>query len=510
MEKGMDNCYLSHNRNFLIKLTCLLFLWTLLLRFATFFKSVIDWDESLYILIADRWLSGNLPYIEVWDHKPIGIYTIFASALYLFGRSIISVRIAAIIFISLTSLILYLIGIELTGKKNSGIAASVLYPVYSLGLGGAAANTEPFFSLFNMLGLLLLLKVLREELSTRRLLLMVAGAGIAFGITLQIKYIVIFEIAYFTIAFIPLKMRKRSSMTAWQWISSGLVFSTTLLAPTAIALLYYLHSGYLNEFIYSNFKANQQHIEMRTLLGMFIPFARSMEKWSNWVNVLLVLSALGIAIPHILPGRGKGIRAERGFLTFLLLWLVVSLLECWLTFKFYPHYYLVTIPPLCLLAGYSFYRVGINEISSRRVVLLCLVISFVQLSHIFATSSKWILGWKKKDRITQVANYLEENISPQDFIYVVNDQPIYYFLTRARIPTRYAFPPFLIDPHFSKVAGIDYRNEIDHILSLNPKYILVNNDSMHKRAVEIKNLLKKSRPIEKTYGNLDIYGISSH
>ena len=43
------------------------------LRVASFRVSVIDWDESLYLVIVQRWLQGALPYLSVWDQHPIGL-----------------------------------------------------------------------------------------------------------------------------------------------------------------------------------------------------------------------------------------------------------------------------------------------------------------------------------------------------------------------------------------------------------------------------------------------------
>src|SRR5260370_16952729 len=43
------------------------------LRAASFRVSVIDWDESLYLVIVQRWLQGALPYVSVWDQHPIGL-----------------------------------------------------------------------------------------------------------------------------------------------------------------------------------------------------------------------------------------------------------------------------------------------------------------------------------------------------------------------------------------------------------------------------------------------------
>ena len=58
-----------------------LFLWALLMRTPTFLVSAVDWDESLYVLIASQWLSGHPPYTTVFEIKPIGIFAIFAAAL---------------------------------------------------------------------------------------------------------------------------------------------------------------------------------------------------------------------------------------------------------------------------------------------------------------------------------------------------------------------------------------------------------------------------------------------
>ena len=43
------------------------------LRAFTFTSSGLDWDESLYIVIAQRWLAGGLPYVASLGSAPDGI-----------------------------------------------------------------------------------------------------------------------------------------------------------------------------------------------------------------------------------------------------------------------------------------------------------------------------------------------------------------------------------------------------------------------------------------------------
>src|SRR5260370_7375034 len=42
-------------------------------RAASFRVSVIDWDESLYLVMGQRWLQGGLPYVSIWDQHPIAL-----------------------------------------------------------------------------------------------------------------------------------------------------------------------------------------------------------------------------------------------------------------------------------------------------------------------------------------------------------------------------------------------------------------------------------------------------
>ena len=45
---------------------------SLVLRYYSLFPSVIDSDESLYLIIAQQWLRGALPYQSVWDQHSEG------------------------------------------------------------------------------------------------------------------------------------------------------------------------------------------------------------------------------------------------------------------------------------------------------------------------------------------------------------------------------------------------------------------------------------------------------
>jgi len=119
--------------------------WCVALRLPTIPRSVIDWDESVYLLMADQWSHGHLPYTAVWDHKPVGAYALFRMGFALFGRSVLSARLLVTVFVFLGAWLLYAIAALLLDSRRAAAVAAIAYPAFSLRFGGTAANTELFF-----------------------------------------------------------------------------------------------------------------------------------------------------------------------------------------------------------------------------------------------------------------------------------------------------------------------------------------------------------------------------
>src|ERR1700741_2926144 len=75
-----------------------LLLVALALRAWDFGNPVIHVDEQYYLLVGDRMLHGALPYVDIWDRKPIGLFAIFAAIPLLPGDGILAYQIVATLF----------------------------------------------------------------------------------------------------------------------------------------------------------------------------------------------------------------------------------------------------------------------------------------------------------------------------------------------------------------------------------------------------------------------------
>jgi hypothetical protein len=63
-------------------------------------------DQGLYFYMGREWLNGLLPYRDAFDHKPPGIYLIYALGMLLFGQQQWAIRVLELAAVLLTGLII--------------------------------------------------------------------------------------------------------------------------------------------------------------------------------------------------------------------------------------------------------------------------------------------------------------------------------------------------------------------------------------------------------------------
>ncbi|MCL2932221.1 MAG: glycosyltransferase family 39 protein [Trichodesmium sp. MAG_R03] len=492
-------------------------LLSLFLRFWTLFVSVLDKDESIYILGADSLLNGNLPYTKIWDNKPPGIFILFSLAMLMFDKSIVSIRIISILATTFTSYFLYRIGVKVDEKQGEkmGLLAGGLYAIFSLHNDGAAANAEIFFAPFVTLGFLFLFQ--DRKLSNIKVFMI----GIILGIGMQIKYLVIMD----TLALVLLGSLYRKEGGIREKEKEGLIknFQITLkfyiilgaglILPAIIIAFIYKFYGYFDEYIYATITANSKYIMM-----LDFSFSDLLSRLRKQIlgNILLWLCLFWSPIYFFIFARNK-FKQERN-LIYLFLWFSCAFFAVLLSKRFYNHYFLQLLPPLCLISGYIIIKsaylpqknwvnkhddkeaselkktivktqalalmnyqklyVIIRSFSANIILFLILIYPFAQAGYnklnknwkfIYYRYIQKIDTWD--DREALIAKYLRQRIKSTDYIYVVNYEPIIYYLVPTKIPTKYAFPSHLTA--ISQILPTDDLQELDNIMAKNPSYILL-------------------------------------
>lgn len=332
----------------------LLLLVVAALRAPLFFNAAFNSDEMYYAVGARKLLAGGLFYHDVVDHKPPGMYWIYALVMRAMGSvdDLVAVHAASIAAVWLSAVLLARIGTAALGARV-GRAAGALYAVTSaLGPAGdfLAANGELFLNLPVIAALALTCAPPRVMTNlTAGPYLRAAGAGLltaagvlvkpqaaAVGVPLVIYWLTREDRGTGAGVGRPLARAGSALGLLASYVGSALVPAVTLVLGYRAAhalddLTWALHYG---ATVYSH------------ALGF-------REKLVNGLrnSACMALVHLPLLVPAALHLRG--VRRGPGARPALLwtAWLLASFAAVCTGGRFYPHYYVQLLPPLCLLAA---------------------------------------------------------------------------------------------------------------------------------------------------------------
>lgn len=446
---------------------CLL---ALLTRAPSFAMSVVDWDESLYFIMAEQWRAGHLPYTAVWDNKPIGIYAIFAAFQSVFGDRILSMRLAALLAVAGTALLIWRIARHCLRERPPMLAelcagaAGALFILTTIGDDGIAANTEIFMEGFTCAGLLWALRP--GPIGPGRAI----GIGLTLGTAFMIKYVAVFDMV--TVFAVMLAGRAGRGWRFFaEMIRQGLLFSLGALAPFLAAAGLYAACGAFPIFLQASLLSNLRRVAVPVSGSGFL---------GAYAHQLLMFPLLYAGLLWLAIAAMRG----RPRCRLLLLWVATSALGVASGGLYFSHYFLQILPVLCIAAGLL-----LADLAARaRVVRLCglalVLLSLWPMDRAIAPDLGRMVEIAVRpvvpgfapltDTPAHVAADLVPELTkaPGETIYVFDGEPILYSLTHARLPTRYVFPSFLQSRLLSHMIGIDPMATLDGIMARRPLFVI--------------------------------------
>jgi 4-amino-4-deoxy-L-arabinose transferase-like glycosyltransferase len=443
----------------------LLLLATFAFRALGFLAAVIDTDEGLYLVQAREWLRGGWPYLAVWDMHPVGAPGLIALGFLVFGESIASVRLLGALAAAATGTLLFRALVLAGGGRLAGLTAGLLYVAYSIAHNGAATNTENLFAPFVTAGYALALLSARQALEAGRVpgAGRVFGMGLCFGMALWVKQLVVPEAALAFLGLAGVLLARRLAGVA-RLAALALAFGAGCALPTALTALAYALRGELAAFIEANVTVPllypgtenpEAAVMLRLLLAGLLPLA--------W---LLVAAAAALAVAR---------RSRRGWLAVAGLgWFLAASAGVLLPGKFYSHYFLMLLPPLCLTAA-----LGLPVLAARftpgggRAAVLAAVVLIASMPVLASYSATARAGFalRRPDPPRVVAAELRRLLPPGETAFLVNYEPAVYFLADLTPPTRM---PFWLQLTGRFGDAFTWRSdpELDRVLAARP-YLMV-------------------------------------
>jgi 4-amino-4-deoxy-L-arabinose transferase-like glycosyltransferase len=461
---------------------CLVFLVaTWLSRWPVLYRTVLDWDESLYFLMARAWCAGHLPYAVIWDNKPPGIYAIFAVFSWLCGGWTGAMRIATVLCVAGLASLVFAIVRALGGRRMAAWAGGLLLVLASLSNDGLAANTELFMAFFTSAAVLAALRT-RSGLAV----------GLCLGLAFMVKYVAVCEAPAVLLLF------------AWrvrQWRPAALVPVGAAL-PLVLTVLVYAAAGALPLFWADAVLSNLRRAQA-PLSGAALSYALHVQlvRWGT------LYAVAGLFCLWALVRRAPG-----GW--FLCLWLAGGLAGAAAAKSFYDHYFLQVLPALCVTTALAGARLkpwsGLwsgpwsgpwRRNAAARLAMAALVAAPPAWAAQIALRAAMTPDEPRAAATAILAAHARS-------LYVFDTQPILYALTGLTPPTRYVLPSVLTGTFLPTVAGIDPLAELNRILATSPQVIARRADPVGETLSLVSTLdrtLAADYRAVGTYGEIEIF-----
>ena len=437
------------------------------LRAFSFPAAVIDTDEGLYMLQAREWLRGNWPLVGVWDMHPVGAPALFAGIMALLGDAIWVPRLLGVLGTWLTAWALYAIVRFATAPPALGIAAGLLYLAHTTLLGGLATNTEVLFTPLTAWAMALGLRATRRALENgeappfRKILAM----GAMIGFALAIKPVAVFEGSLAWLLLVG-PAWWRGLLPTSRVLAYAVCYAVLCASPTLLFGFAYYLRGELPEFVNGAFLAPLRYAGARVSL---VDAARY-----TLIVVMILLWAFVLVAPAVIRPR-----VTRGPVALLrriaVVWFAAATAAVVMPGMYFQHYYLIWLPPLCLLAALGARRLARAARPGLVVAAFALLVGGPAVDAWRSSTIPRLygaIGLTGPDPVREVAAAVRREIDPGEPIWVVNYHPTVHVLAEAGLSTRFVFPAQLVGRYWS-VTGIDPYGEVERILASTPQVIVI-------------------------------------
>jgi len=436
---------LKKSMHFSLLWLSLIFVFSLSLRHLWLFTT-IGRDEGGIALVALQWIEGYNPYIHSLNNVgPIG-YLIYAFPTYIFGPSLIPVRIINNILFLLSIIVLFKVTVQRFGKK-SAICSSFFYgifmnaPIYEGALALDSSLSTPFmiFSIY-------FCNRYFENCSQKELFIasFLVGLGALIKPILPVAMIILFVTVLVNNWYKSHRLKSRKMLN--DFLISIIGFSIMPL----IFLAYFWNAGAINNILYIFIERTLLTHPKRPALPFAIKFNVIVQGLPLWI-----FSIFGVIVT---------VTRKRKYEIIFIVWLILTMIMAGFPPQF-GHRYIYLLAPASIFAGIGLAatlkelrleslkqpEVSYSSITSLFLILL-LLLSFAPSVyfqreqypqyHIFSKSLNFIWRYADADSFnTQVklTEFLRLNTSKEGRILVHGWTSTIYYLAGKLPPSKHVW-----------------------------------------------------------------------
>ena len=451
----------------------------LVMRLPYFFEAVIDWDESTFILLGQSVVDGHLPYTELLDAKPPLLWTSFALFIWLFGKTVVSIRLAGTICVVLTAYLTYLIGRQIWNHHIGVISGILCVIVTGLSSSGQAVMSE-HIALVPLMASLTLLITRHNTLRN----LFVVGAFLTTASLIRLNLVYVVVAVGLAIAFYP---PMTSNQLARYRVYQSLAYALGGVTVLSLTFIPYLMVGQddiwwsgvvRTSLSYSN-SQNTILITLIQQIGTFllILIGRPSIAFSG-VAILVWLGGLFQIYQTSINWKKLPTFQQRNILILFinLISIEVSILASGI---FHPHYMIQFNPIFALFATVFIqellltqYQYTIKKFTIFVLLVACIHISskYVVLGYEVIYNNRLLYG-----SAYQIAQFLKQENLNKEPVLLLDNHLVYWLTNTKPLSAAMTHPSninkeFLLKTWFGKDAST--ATELSKIMTQKPKFII--------------------------------------
>jgi hypothetical protein len=417
----------------------ILLITAVMLRADTFGDPNLHGDEAFYFTVGTMMHQGVLPYVDVWDRKPLGLFILY----YLIAgvsTAPLAYQLIATVFAATTAWVIASIARHWT----SALGATLSGVAYLLVLGplqGFGGQSPVFYNLFIALAALIVLRALpglrRGEASANMIVAMLLA-----GVAITVKTTALFEAAYLGIA--ATHALWRSGTKAAGLLVATLLWMLVGAAPTLAISAVYAASGHWTEYWHAMVTSN-------------------LARPPVWPTAQLRLASLAGLMAPVAVLAGLGLRKQASERGFVLGWCAAALVGLCAVPNFYVHYALPLSVPLFVAASSFLARqpTGVGVVTALAIVS-CAMSSPLRFGH--PDRSRAAI-----ERLT-IAAKAHSGTGP---LFLYDAPPQLYQLTGQPFITPLVFPTHLAQGIEKDVSHLSTLGETRRVLGLRPGAVIM-------------------------------------
>ena len=431
----------------------------------------LERDEGEYAYTGQLILRGIPPYQFAYSMKFPGTSLAYALMMSIFGESTRGVHLGLIAVNLITVGLVFVVGRNLLGEIP-GIAAASAYSVLSLmpHVLGTAAHATHFVVLFSVAAIALLIRALNQRSTT-----LISASGLLFGLAVLMKQPGIF-FALFGAAYLFI-IDYRARLKTGEIARRSLLFVIGAAAPFLIMCLLLWNADVFHRFWfwtiqYAATYGSQISVAdgVRIFAGHFLGALGT--AWPIWA-----IAAIGLVVSVLNPA----LRTRAGFLPTLACFSGLAVCP---GFYFRPHYFILLLPAVSLLAGTAvaaaFQGVTTNAEKVRVASLLLFTGSLVwplwsEADFFFqrplSEANRMINGANPFPESIRIGEFIREHSRPTDTIAVLGSEPQIYFYAGRLSATGYIYTYGLMEPQpYAHQMQEEMINEIE---TARPRFLVL-------------------------------------